>query len=98
MVSTMNGPNRNVRLRAQNITSSRSIDVDIDESLPAGQVAHSVAASFGLPDDVDWQLRLDESAAFLREELPIGEQLQTGSQVTLTPRVHLGAVPRGPQG
>ena len=63
--------------------------------LPVGQVARTVAGLMALPTDVDWQLRRDDRAAFLREQDPIGEQLEPDARVTLSPRTHLGGAPDG---
>lgn len=62
---------------------------DVQRTLPAGVVARSLALHMGMPDNVPWGLRA-ENSAFLNDAQPIGEQITPGSSVTLTPRAHLG--------
>ena len=38
-----------------------------------------------------WALRDDSKAAFLKDDRPIGEQIEPGARVTLTTKTHLGA-------
>lgn len=77
-------------LLASNVTGTRSVPFRFDPALAAGTVTDAMAADMALPEDVPWALRSDESSAYLDESRPIGDQLEPGSRVTLTPRSHLG--------
>ncbi len=95
MIATKNGQQQDLQddllhFRAQTITSSKAVEVGFDRALPAGEVARSISDMLSLPQETEWQLRLDRTAAFLDEKQPIGEQLKPGSQVSVTPRAHLG--------
>ena len=67
---------------------------DIQRSAPAGAVARALASTMSLPGEA-WALRNDATAEYLDDETPIGEQLQPGAEVTLTPKAHLGGCTRG---
>ena len=78
-------------LEVATITGTRTFTAsDIDSAMPAGAVAKALSAQLNLPNNVPWMLRADNSAAFLESERPIGDQVQTGSRVTLSPKTHLG--------
>lgn len=62
---------------------------DVQRSLPAGAVAKALASRMSLPDNVPWGLR-SEASVFLNDEEPIGDQIEPGTSVTVTPKTHLG--------
>jgi hypothetical protein len=62
----------------------------VQRAVSAGAVAHSLAASMKLPDNVPWALRDETTSAFLEDDRPIGEQLRRGAKVVVTPKAHLG--------
>jgi len=51
----------------------------------------TIASRMQLPSNVPWGLRSDATGAFLSEDEAIGDQLQTGDRVVVTPETHLGA-------
>ncbi len=63
---------------------------DVDPQLPARVVAKRLSAEFSLPQNVCWTLRNEDSSVFLDGEKAIGEQVEAGARLTLTPRAHLG--------
>jgi hypothetical protein len=76
---------------ASDVTGTQTVVAsDVQRALPAGAVARSLAAWMKLPDNVPWSLRDESTSAFLDEERPIGEQIQPGAKVTVTPKTHLG--------
>jgi hypothetical protein len=76
---------------ASDVTGTQTVVAsDVQRILPAGAVARSLAAWMKLPDNVPWALRDESTSAFLDEERPIGEQIQPGAKVTVTPKTHLG--------
>ena len=78
-------------LTATDVTGSHELDVpNIDRSTPAGAVSQALANRLGLPKNVPWGLRNDETADYLDDEAPIGDQIETGSRVVVTPKSHLG--------
>lgn len=76
--------------RASNVTGTRALDLEVERGVPAREVAEDLVRLMQLPTDVSWVLRNDRSAAFLEEGRAIGDQLDPGTRVTLTPRPHLG--------
>lgn len=78
-----------IRFRAQGVTGHEAIEVRFQRSTPADAVAETLAEMLGMPKDVPWSLRDDHSSAYL-DERPIGDQIESDAQITLTPRTHLG--------
>lgn len=81
-----------VSFECSDVTGTRKVSVsDVQPGLPAGAVAKSLASRMSLPDNVPWSLRDDAKGQYLDDDTAIGEQIrQTGAQVTLTPKAHLG--------
>ena len=77
------------RLRAIDVTGTLEMEADLQPTVPAGAAARTLAQRMELPTDVPWALR-DDRGAFLDDERQLGEQLETGARVTLTPKTHLG--------
>lgn len=89
--ATLDPPETGFSLEVGNVTGSRSFMAeDIDPADSAGNVAQALAAELSLPRNVTWVLRDDTSSAFLDGDQAIGDQVKTGSKVSLTPRAHLG--------
>jgi hypothetical protein len=73
------------------VTGTISLEKEnVQGSLPAAAVASSLAAEMQLPANVPWGLRNDETSDFLKDDKPIGEQIESGESVTVTPKTHLG--------
>ncbi len=76
---------------ASDVTGTYTVKArDIQSALPVSAVTTSLAALMQLPENVPWALRDDITSRFLDDERSIGEQLEPGSSVTLTPKTHLG--------
>jgi hypothetical protein len=76
---------------AGDVTGTHSVVAnDVQKTLPAGTVARALAARMSLPQNVPWALRNESTSAFLEDDKPIGEQLEPGARVTVTPKTHLG--------
>jgi hypothetical protein len=75
--------------RASNVTGTRELPIEVRNNLRVGDVTESIADLMALPDDVSWSLRADRGQ-FLDEDATIGDQLEPGSHVVITPRTHLG--------
>ena len=78
-----------LEFRASNVTGTRELPLEVRRDLSAGDAARSIAQLMSLPDDVAWALRADRGQ-FLDERGTVGEQLEPGAHVTITPRTHLG--------
>ena len=63
---------------------------NVQRATPAGAVASALAARMALPRNVPWMLRDDASGAVLDETKPVGEQIESGARVVLSPKAHLG--------
>ena len=81
-----------LKFHAGNVTGTQDVPIEIGPDLSVRSVTDSIAHRMGLPTDVAWTLRDDSSSAYLDEEAPIGDQLERGAHVTITPRSHLGGV------
>jgi hypothetical protein len=79
-----------LQIFASNVTGTHEVPVDVGPGLSAGDVANSIVSLMSLPADVPWALRDDGSSAYLDSERPIGDQIEPGARVTITPKTHLG--------
>ena len=79
-----------VRFEATDVTGTHSAVADVQRSLPAAAVVDSLVKQMAMPENVPYGLRDDATGKFLDDEAPIGEQLTSESQTTLTPKTHLG--------
>ena len=78
-----------IRFRAHGVTGTDAIEVEFQRSAPVDAVAQSLAEMMNMPADVPWGLRDDGSSVYL-EDRPIGDQIQPGAAISLTPKTHLG--------
>lgn len=78
-----------LELRATNITGTRELPLRVGRDLPVRDLTSSIAELMSLPDDVAWALRADRGQ-FLDDRATIGQALEPGAHVTITPRTHLG--------
>lgn len=77
-------------LRAVDVTGTHEARAaDVQRGMPAGELAHTLAARMTLPLSVPWTLH-NTQGAFLDDRRPIGEQVEPGETVTLSPKTHLG--------
>lgn len=76
--------------RAANVTGTQELPIEIGSRLSVRSVTDSIAHRMALPSDVPWTLRDDGSSSYLDEDRPIGDQIEPGSHVTITPKTHLG--------
>ena len=81
---------RTITFDAGNITGTQEIPIEIRPDLSVRSVTDTIAHRMVLPTDVTWALRDDSSSAYLDEDAPIGDQLERGAHVTITPKAHLG--------
>jgi hypothetical protein len=80
-----------VSLSVQDVTGSIYLEKkNIQGSLPVSAVASSLASEMQLPENVPWGLRNDDTSEFLDDEKPISQQVESGTNVTVTPKTHLG--------
>ncbi len=79
------------RFTATDVTGNTSwLTTDIQRELPAGAAARTLAARMQLPDNVPYALRNDSTSVYLDEALPIGDQVDADTTLTITPKSHLG--------
>jgi hypothetical protein len=77
-------------LHASSVTDPQPVAVEVPRALPAHAVAASMAELMALPGNVAWALRDEDSSAFLDDRKPIGEQVEPGARISVTPKTHLG--------
>ena len=77
------------------VTSTRPRQVRIRSSLTAETVGRTLASHLSLPAEVPYALRDDDSAEYLDPERPVGDQVQPGARLTVTPKTHLGGTRTG---
>ncbi len=76
---------------ATDVTGNTSLHTtDIQPELPAGAAARTLAARMQLPDNVPYTLRNESTSVYLDEALPIGDQVEADTTLTITPKSHLG--------
>ena len=80
-----------LRFRATDVTGTHTLEAHhVEKSLPAGAVARALARRMLLPDNVPWALRDDQTSVYLDQDVAIGDQIEPGADVTITPKTHLG--------
>lgn len=76
---------------ATDVTGMRRLEFDgIDGHRSAGEVATSVASAMDLPTNVPWALRHEERARMLELDSALGGQMETGDELVVIPKSHLG--------
>jgi len=76
---------------ARDVTGTHILEArNVQRATPAGAVASALAARMALPRNVPWMLRDDTTGAVLDESKPVGEQIESGAKVVLSPKAHLG--------
>lgn len=77
-------------LELADVTGSHSVVAnDVQRALPAGAVARATANRFSLPENTPWALH-DDQGAFLDDEVAIGDQVDSGAKLWISPKAHLG--------
>jgi len=80
-----------LHLEARDVTGTHVLEArNVQRATPAGAVASALAARMALPRNVPWMLRDDVSGAVLDETKPVGDQIESGAKVVLSPKAHLG--------
>jgi hypothetical protein len=79
-----------LQFHAANVTGTQEIPFEAGRGLSVRSVTDSIAHRMALPSDVPWSLRDDGSSAYLDEDRPIGDQIEPGAHLTVTPKSHLG--------
>ena len=76
---------------ARDVTGTHVLQArGVSRSTPASAVANALAARMALPRTVPWMIRDDSTGAVLEAEKPIGDQIESGAKVVLSPKAHLG--------
>lgn len=80
-----------LQFTATDVTRTHTVEaLEVEPSLPAGAVARSIATKMSLPGDVPWALRSEQSSVNLDDDVAIGDQIESGTDLTIFPRTHLG--------
>jgi hypothetical protein len=78
------------RLELSDVTGTHMAEAkDVQRSVPAGAVARAAASRFSLPENVPWSLH-DDRGAFLDDDRAIGDQVDNGAKLWVSPKTHLG--------
>ena len=91
---TVSGPGLDADffLEADDVTGTQHVELrNLSRSTPVSAVTQTLAARMALPQNVPWALRRASNGEYL-EDRPIGEQVENGARVTMTPRTHLGGM------
>ena len=76
---------------ARDVTGTHVLEArNVQRTAPARAVAAALASRMALPQNVPWILRDDITGAVLEDEKPIGDQIDSGAEVVLSPKAHLG--------
>ena len=80
-----------LRFSVSDVTGRHSLDVEnIDGHRTAGDVAMSVAALMELPTRTPFSLREDGGARMLQDDVALGSQVGSETELTVIPKAHLG--------
>lgn len=80
-----------LHLEARDVTGTHVLEArNVQRATPAGAVASALASRMALPRNVPWMLRNDTTGALLDESKPVGDQIESGAKVVLSPKAHLG--------
>ena len=80
-----------LQFEARDVTGTHVLEArNVQPATPAGAVASALASRMALPANVPWIIRDDSTGAVLEEEKPIGDQIESGARVVLSPKAHLG--------
>ena len=79
-----------MQFHAANVTGTQDLPIEVGRGLSVRSVTDSIAHRMALPSDVAWSFRDDGSSAYLDEDRPIGDQIEPGAHLTVTPKSHLG--------
>jgi hypothetical protein len=80
-----------LHFEARDVTGTHVIEArNVQAATPAGAVAAALASRMALPSTVPWMIRDNETGAVLADEEPIGDQIEAGAKVVLSPKAHLG--------
>jgi hypothetical protein len=83
-----------MHITVRDVTGMHHATLELDPQLRVGAVAEAVAEQMALPADASWALRDESTAAFLDDEVAIGDavdsQDRTSVSLVATPRAHLG--------
>ena len=90
-LSTTTAKSGMLAFHAANVTGTQQIPVEFGRDLSVRTVTDSIRHRMTLPDDVSWSLRNDGSSAYLDEDRPIGDQVEPGDHLTITPKTHLAS-------
>lgn len=89
-----NGTPALMRVTVRDVTGTHHAELELDPQLRVGAVAEAVADRMTLPPDTSWALRDESTAAFLDDEVAIGDAVgsedRTSVSLVATPRAHLG--------
>ena len=76
-------------LELSDVTETHQMVFNGQRSVPADAVARVAASRMSLPENVPWSL-LDSQGSFLDGTAPIGDQVQEGARLWVSPMAHLG--------
>jgi hypothetical protein len=79
-----------VDVTVTDVTAQNVLEVDgLDGHRPAGEVAQSMASLLELPGDTPYSLRDDARARMLVDDVPLGDQVDTGTNLVVIPKAML---------
>jgi hypothetical protein len=80
-----------LHFEARDVTGSRVLQArGVSRAALTSSVGSALAAKLALPRNVPWMLRDDHTGAVLDADKPIGDQIESGARVVLSPKAHLG--------
>jgi hypothetical protein len=89
-----NGTPDVMHVTIRDVTGTHRARLELDPQLRVGAVAEAVAERMSLPPDTSWALRDESTAAFLDDDVAIGDAVdsedRTSVALVATPRAHLG--------
>jgi hypothetical protein len=80
-----------LHFEARDVTGTHVLEArNVQPATPARAVAAALASRMALPQNVPWILRDAATGGVLDDETPVGDQIESGAKVVLSPKAHLG--------
>jgi hypothetical protein len=79
-----------LRFVVTDVMGYRRLEETVDGHRTAEDVATSMAEALDLPTDTPWSLRDERHARMLRQDEPLGSQVEQDAELVVIPQAHLG--------
>lgn len=81
---------RTLTLEVENVTRTRSVTATFQSAVRVGDAAAALASRLSMPSGVPYALRSNRTAGYLEDGKSLGEAVEPGDKLCVTPKCHLG--------